>query len=327
MRIFSGIQPTGQLHIGNYLGATQNWTELQNNHDSFFMIADLHALTALQDPKEFSKTTLSKFIELLSVGLNPEKCAIFVQSHIKEHTELAWIFNTLTPLGELERMTQFKDKSAKNVKNINAGLLTYPVLQAADILLYKTQGVPVGKDQIQHIELARNIAKKFNSMYGKIFPEPEALLVKEGAKIMSLTEPARKMSKSDSPESSIGVFEEAGSIQKKIRSAVTDTGKEIKYDAKKKPGISNLLTIYSLFSDESLAQAEKRFKGKEYSVFKKSLVDLLIKKLAPLRKKKEELDSRELYVKEILHQGEERARSIAKATMEEVREKIGLLRL
>jgi len=326
MRILSGIQPTGQLHIGNYLGATRNWTELQLNHDCFFMIADLHALTASQDPKEFAGTTLAKFVELLAVGLNPEKCVIFVQSQIKEHTELAWILSTLTPLGELERMTQFKDKAKKYDTNINAGLLTYPTLMAADILVYKAQGVPVGKDQTQHLELTRTLAKKFNSLYGKVFPEPETLLVKEGAKIMSLLDPQKKMSKSDTPESSIGIFEEAQSIQKKIQKAVTDAGKEIKYDPVKKPGISNLLTIYSLFSDESLSQAEKRFKGKEYSVFKKALADLLVKKLTPLRKKKEDLNSRELYVKEILHHGEERAQSIAKATMEEVRDKVGLLK-
>ena len=327
MRILSGIQPTGELHIGNYLGATKNWAELQAEHDCFFMIADLHALTATQDPKQFSQTTLAKFVELLSVGLNPEKCIIFVQSRIKEHTELAWILSTLTPLGELERMTQFKDKAKKQHMNINAGLLTYPTLMAADILLYKVQGVPVGKDQIQHLELARTIAKKFNSLYGKVFPEPKTLLVKEGAKIMSLKEPKKKMSKSDTKESFIGMFEEPESIQKKIQRAVTDTGKEIRYDPAKKPGISNLLTIYALFSDESLSQAEKRFTGKEYSLFKKALADLLIKKLGPLRKKKEELNSRELYVKEILRQSENRAQSIAKATMEEVREKIGLLKL
>ncbi|MCH7828617.1 tryptophan--tRNA ligase [Patescibacteria group bacterium] len=325
MRIFSGIQPTGQLHIGNYLGATKNWAELQAKHDCFFMVADLHALTALQDPKQFSKTTLAKFVELLSVGLNPEKCIIFIQSHIKEHTELAWIFSTLTPLGELERMTQFKDKVKKQHGNINAGLLTYPALMAADILLYKTQGVPVGKDQTQHLELARSIAKKFNLTYGKTFPEPETILVKEGSKIMSLKEPKKKMSKSDAKESFISIFEEPESILKKIRGAITDTGKEIKYNPTKKPGISNLLTIYALFSGESILEIEKRFKGKGYATFKKSLADLLAKKLEPLRKRQKELDSRELYVKEILRQGENRARSIAKNTMEEVREKVGLL--
>jgi len=326
MRILSGIQPTGQLHIGNYLGATKNWAELQAKHDCFFMVADLHALTATQDPKQFSKTTLAKFVELLSVGLNPEKCTIFVQSHIKEHTELAWIFSTLTPVGELERMTQFKDKAKKQHGNINAGLLTYPALMAADILLYKVQGVPVGKDQTQHLELTRSIAKKFNVTYGKTFPEPKTILVKEGAKIMSLKEPKKKMSKSDVPESFIGIFEEPESIHKKIQGAVTDTSKEIKYDPTKKPGISNLLTIYSLFSGELMPQVEKRFMGKEYAAFKKSLSDLLSKKLAPLQKKKKELDLRELYVKEILRQGEKRARSIAQNTMEEVREKVGLLK-
>jgi len=325
MRIFSGIQPTGGMHIGNYLGATKNWTELQAQHDCFFMVADLHALTALQDPEQFSQTTLAKFVELLAVGLNPEKCIIFVQSHIKEHTELAWILSTLTPLGELERMTQFKDKAKKQHGNINAGLLTYPTLMASDILLYKTQGVPVGKDQTQHLELTQTIAKKFNLTYGKTFPEPKAIVVKEGAKIMSLKEPKKKMSKSDAPESFIGIFEEPESIQKKVQRAVTDTGKEIKYNPTKKPGISSLVTIYSLFSNESLSQVEKRFEGKEYAAFKKTLADLLIKKLEPLRKKKKELDSRELYVREILRQGQERARSIAQNTMAEVKEKIGLL--
>jgi tryptophanyl-tRNA synthetase len=326
MRILSGIQPTGQLHIGNYLGATKNWAELQIKHDCLFMVADLHALTAQQDPKQFANTTQAKFVELLAVGLNPEKCVIFVQSHIQEHTQLAWILSTLTPLGELERMTQFKDKSKKQRGNINAGLLTYPALMAADILLYKAQGVPVGKDQTQHLELTRTIAKKFNFTYGKTFPEPEAIVVKEGAKIMSLQDPKRKMSKSDTPESFIGIFEEPESIQKKIRAAITDTRKEIKYDPAKKPGVSNLLAIYSLFAGESMHQTEKRFKGKEYAAFKKSLAHLLIKTLDPLRKKKKELDSRELYVKEIIRQGESRAHAIAKATIEEVREKVGLLK-
>ncbi len=327
MRILSGIQPTGTMHIGNYLGAARNWVELQKTHECLFMIADLHALTQSQNPEKFRNAVFDKIKELLAAGLDPEKCTIFVQSHIREHTELAWVLNTITPIAELERMTQYKDKSKKQAENINAGLFDYPVLMAADILLYKTEAVPVGQDQTQHLELTRTLAKKFNATFGKIFVEPKTLLAGEGAKIMSLQNPAKKMSKSDPQDTFIALFEEPDSIKEKIMTALTDTGKEIKYNPTRKPGISNLLTIYSLFSGQPIKTLEKKFKGKGYASFKKSLGELLSEKLEPLRKKKKELESRQVYVKEILRQGASRARTLAQSTMEEVREKIGFLSL
>lgn len=327
MRILSGIQPTGALHIGNYLGAVRQWLSLQAQHECLFCIVDLHALTQPQTPEEFRKAILQKVIELLAAGLNPEKCTLFIQSHVREHTELAWVLNTLTPVSELERMTQYKDKSQKNPENINAGLFDYPVLMAADILIYKTEAVPVGQDQTQHLELTRTLAKKFNAKFGETFKEPKTLLSAEGAKIMSLQNPVKKMSKSDPANTVIGLFEEADAIKEKITAAVTDTGKEVKYDIKRKPGVSNLLTIYSLFSGQTVKALEKRFKGKGYASFKKSLGELLSEKLEPMRRKKKEIESREVYVKEILRQGANHARTLAQSTMEEVREKIGLLSL
>jgi len=325
MRIFSGIQPTGEMHIGNYLGAVKFWTLLQEKHDCFFAVVDLHALTTEQNPKEFSKATLEKVIELLSAGLDPERCTLFLQSHVREHTELAWIFNTLTPIAELERMTQFKDKATKNKKNINAGLLTYPALMAADILLYKTDGVPVGKDQEQHLELTRFIARKFNNQYGKTFDEPDSLIPQEGAKIMSLQDPTRKMSKSDKADSYISPFDGPEGIKKKIMKATTDTENQVRYSLTKKPGISNLLTLYSLFAEETIKDTEKRFHGKGYSALKTEVAELLIDKLSPFYRKKKELQNREVYIKEILKRGADKARRIAEATMEDVRSKIGLL--
>lgn len=325
MRVFSGIQPTGQAHLGNYLGAIKYWNLLQEKHDCYFCVVDLHALTVEQNPKEFAKTTRDKIVELLSVGLDPERCIIFVQSHVKEHTELAWIFNTLVPVAELERMTQFKDKSAKHKKNVNAGLLTYPALMAADILLYKTDGVPVGKDQEQHLELTRTIAKKFNNQYGKTFEEPDSLIPKEGAKVMSLADPTRKMSKSDATLSYISLFDSPQDIEKKVMKAATDTGNDIKYSPAKKPGVSNLLMIYSLFAEESIKDVEKKFQGKGYADLKKEVANLLIDKLDPFRKKKRELQNREIYVQEILKRGAKKASSTAQGTMEEVRSKIGLV--
>lgn len=325
MRILSGIQPTGDLHIGNYLGAAKHWTELQQAHECFFMIADLHALTTNHNPEIFSATTFQKAVELLAAGIDPAKSTVFIQSHVKEHTELCWLLNTLTPMGELERMTQYKDKAKKHKENINAGLFDYPVLMAADILLYETEGVPVGEDQTQHLELARLLAKKFNALYGNTFPEPKTLLVSSGARIMSLTDPEKKMSKSDDPDSFIGLFEEAESIKRKVMNATTDTGKDIRYNPAKKPGISNLLTVYSLLAGVPIKTLEKKFRGKGYASFKTSLAGLLEQTIAPFRKKKKELEARELYVQEILQQGETKARSIASSTMSEVRKKMGLL--
>ena len=325
MRIFSGIQPTGQLHIGNYLGAIKQWIEFQKENECVFCIVDWHALTAPYDPKFFQKLILEKTSIYLAAGVDPEKSIIFVQSQVKEHAELCWLLNAITPIGDLSRMTQYKDKSKKFQKNLNAGLLNYPILMASDILLYQTDIVPVGEDQKQHVELTRTIARKFNQKFGETFKIPQTKLAKFGAKIMSLTEPRKKMSKSDPWESSIALFDEPKEIRKKIMSAVTDTGKIIKYDPKKKPGVSNLLLIYSLFSNKTINEIEKKFKGKGYAEFKKSLASLLIDSLIPFRQKKQELLSREVYVKEILDQGAKKARILAQSTMQEVKKKMGLI--
>jgi len=323
MRVFSGIRPTGELHIGNYLGAIKQWIKLQHSNECFFCIVDYHAITTPFRPQEVEKNIFDTLIAYLAAGLDPKKCTIFVQSQVKEHTELAWILGTITPLGDLKRMTQFKEKSKKHPEYVNAGLLNYPLLMAADILLYKTDLVPVGKDQVQHVELTREIARRFNKMFGKVFKEPKVLL-SEGEKIMSLQNPKKKMSKTDDPKGCILLFDEPEEIERKIMRAVTDLGKEIKYDPVKKPGISNLLKIYSLFSEKSIEELEEKYKGKGYEQFKRDLAKLLIKKLEVFRKKKKELEKRKVYLKEILKRGTEKAEKIAKLTMKEVREKMGL---
>jgi len=325
MRILSGIQPTGQLHIGNYLGAIKQWIELQKNNECIFFIADLHSLTIPYNPKDLKKNVFEVATAYLAAGVDPEKSIFFVQSQVKEHAELCWILNTICPLGELNRMTQYKEKSKQFKKDLNAGLLDYPVLMAADVLLYKADGVPVGKDQVQHTELARTLARKFNQRFGKAFVEPKVILSKSGAKIMSLNDPKKKMSKSLGSPSYISLFDEPEEIKKKIMSAVTDTGKTIEYNLTKKPGISNLLTIYSLFSGKEIKQLEKEFEKKGYADFKKALVDLLVKELEPFRKKKKELSSREVYVEELLNKGAQRARILAEATMKEVKKNMGLI--
>jgi len=324
MRIVSGIQPTNQLHIGNYLGAIKQWIELQDNNECVFFIADLHALTAPYDPENMQESITKTVIAYLAAGLNPEKSIIFVQSQVKEHAELCWLLNTVCPIGELQRMTQYKDKSKKFSENINAGLLDYPVLQAADVLIYKGEAVPVGKDQEQHVELIRSLAKKFNQKFGQTFKEPELKILKEGSKIMSLTDPKKKMSKSDEPKSCIFLFDTPEVITKKIMSATTDSGKDIKYNITKKPGISNLLTIYSLLTSKSTQEIEKEFVKKSYADFKKSLSEVVVQYLEPFRRKQKELMTREVYVQEILKQGQHRASTIAQETMREVKEKMGL---
>ena len=324
MRIFSGIRPTGGLHIGNYLGAMKQWIALQETNECVFCIVDLHAITTPYDQKELQKNILDTTAVYLAAGIDPDKSVIFVQSEVKEHTELAWLLGTITPMGELSRMTQFKEKSKKHKDYINAGLFNYPVLMAADIMLYKGQAVPVGKDQEQHVELTRTIVKKFNQKFGEVFPEPETILPKTGAKIMSLTDPKKKMSKSDDPKSCISLFDSPEDITKKIMTAETDSGKEVIYNVTKKPGISNLLTIYSLLTDRTIQDIEKDFKGKGYGDFKKSLAKVVIEYLEPFRRKQKELQTRDVYVKDILSKGASRARTIAETTMQEVRSKMGL---
>ena len=327
MRIFSGIQPTGELHIGNYLGAIEQWKELQNEHECIFSIVDLHALTADYDPEDLREKIINTAIVYLAAGIDPEKATIFVQSEIKEHTELCWYLNTITPIGELERMTQYKEKSESKKKRSNAGLLNYPILQAADILLYDTNKVPVGEDQIQHIELARDIAKKFNKKFGKTFEIPKHELSKTGARIMSLKNPENKMSKSGKKGNAISIFDDPSEIEKKIMSAVTDTDNKIKYDPKDKPAISNLLVIYSKFKDQSIQESRNELRDNNYKEFKEKLAETLIESLAPFRKKRKELESRrEVYVEEILSQGAKKAKSYASSKIVEVRRNMGLIK-
>lgn len=325
MRIFSGIQPTGDIHIGNYFGALRQWIELQEKNECIFCVVDLHALTAPYNPKDLQGLILEKAIAYLAAGVNPEKSTIFIQSQVKEHTELCWLLNTVTPVGDLSRMTQYKEKAKKFKNNLNAGLLNYPILMAADILLYQTDFVPVGEDQKQHVELTRTIARKFNQTFGQTFKVPEVRLPKTGARIMSLQKPLKKMSKTDERESYIGLFDEPEAIKAKIMRSVTDTGKIIKYNPKVKPGISNLLTIYSLLSGKPINELEKKFKGKGYAEFKKSLAETMVNSLDPFRRKRKELLQREVYVKEILTQGARKAQTIAQSTIQEVKTKMGLV--
>jgi len=325
MRIFSGIRPSGQIHLGNYLGAIKQWIELQEENECVFCIVDLHAITTPYNTKELQRDISSTLIAYLAAGINPNKSIIFTQSNVKDHVELAWLLGTITPIGELNRMTQFKEKSKKNKDYINSGLFTYPILMAADILLYKSEGVPVGKDQEQHVELSRTITRKFNQKFGETFKEPKSLILKEGAKIMSLTDPKKKMSKSDDSKSCIFLFDSPEDITRKIMSATTDSGKDIKYNIIKKTGISNLLTIYSLLVNKSISEIEKEFVKKSYAEFKKSLANILINYLEPFRRKQKELLTRDVYLQEILKRGQSQAQIIAQSTIAEVKSKMGLI--
>lgn len=325
MRIFSGIRPTGDIHLGNYLGAIKQWVKLQETDDCIFCVVDLHAVTTPYDATKLQSQIFELAIDYLAVGLDPEKCALFVQSRVKEHAELAWLLGTITPMGELRRMTQFKDKSKQHPEYVNAGLFNYPLLMAADILLYKSDAVPIGADQQQHVELTRAICRYFNNQFGAVLKEPKTLLPDTGQKIMSLTDPTTKMSKTGNPKGCIGLFEEPELIQKKIMAAVTDTDKIIKFDSKKKPGISNLLTIYSLVSKKPVMELEAELKGKSYAEFKRIVADNLIGYLEPLARRRKELLTREIYVNDILKRGASKAQTIAGATMQEVKKAMGLL--
>lgn len=323
MKILSGIQPTGTLHIGNYLGAIKQWVELQKKNPCIFPIVDLHSLTIDYNPRKMQKNILNAAMDYLSAGLDPKKCIIFVQSEIKEHAELAWLLETITPIGELERMTQFKEKAKQHKENVNAGLLAYPILMAADILLYKAELVPVGDDQVQHVELARTIARKFNNKFGKTFPEPKAQVLKLGARIMSLTDPSKKMSKTGNE--GIALSDSADTIRQKIKTAVTDSGKEIKYDEKNKPAISNLLTIYHLFSGKSIKEIEQKYQGKGYAEFKKDLAEVIIKGLKPFQERRKKYEKNPRLVEKILTEGVKKAQKIAQKTMKEAKKKMGLV--
>jgi tryptophanyl-tRNA synthetase len=322
-RIFSGIQPTGLVHIGNYLGAIKNWVKLQNEYDSIFCIVDLHALTVPGNSQQMPKKIFDLATTLLAAGLDPKKCVLFVQSHIPEHTELTWLLNTVTPIAELERMTQFKEKAKHFRENINMGLFDYPVLMAADILLYQTDAVPVGEDQRQHVELARTIARKFNQRHGQVFTIPEALIYSSGARIMSLADPKKKMTKSV-PQSYLALTDSPALIRQKIKKAVTDSGKGIEYSPKK-PAIANLINIYAAFSGLSAAQIEKKYQGQGYAPFKKDLAGIIIKGLKPFQTKKNILEKKPTYVKKVLADGVCKVRPLAQKTLQQTKQKMGLI--
>lgn len=337
-RIFSGIQPSGNLHIGNYLGAIKNWVKLQDEFESIFCVVDLHAITVPQDPSELKKRTIEVAKAYLASGIDPEKSSIFIQSHVQEHTELTWILNTVAKVSELKKMTQFKDKAGDNIESVGMGLFDYPVLMAADILLYDTQKVPVGEDQVQHVELTRTLGKRFNQKFGETFVIPEPYLTKEGTRIMGLDDPFKKMSKSAGSEYNyIAMTDDADTIRKKIKKAVTDSGSEIKY-AEGKPALHNLINIYSTFADKKPEEIEKMYEGKGpastrgddrsstrggYADFKNDLAEVIVESLKPIQEKMKELSDEA--VLEILRKGAEKVRPIAEKKMKEVKEKIGFV--
>ncbi len=325
--ILSGSTVTGDLTLGNYIGAINNWKKLQEDYDCLYFLADLHALTVYQDPQILRERTYSFLAQYLALGLDPQKNIIFAQSQVHEHTELAWILTCLTPMGYLNRMTQFKEKSEKHVKNINAGLFTYPVLMAADILLYQAHLVPVGEDQRQHLELCRDIVGFWENRYGQgTFTLPEAYVGKSGARIMSLQDPDKKMSKSDENDKNfVSIIDDPKKIEKKIKSATTDSGTEIKFDPENKAGLSNLMTIYSVLSGKTTEDLEKEYSGKMYGHLKVDLADLVVSTLGPVRKRYLELMKERDYLDTMLKQGAERAQMRARATLEKVYQTVGLV--
>ncbi len=334
MRLFSGIQPSGTLHIGNYLGAIQQWRELQLTHESLLCIVDLHAITVPQNPKALTASTLEVAATLLACGIDPKRATLFVQSHVGAHAELAWILTTLARMSELERMTQYKDKakvvsskqvsSKLEVENAGVGLFTYPILMAADILLYKTDIVPVGEDQVQHVELTRTLARRFNQKFGETFLIPNVQLKKETARIMGLDDPTKKMSKSASAANYIALSDSPDTIRKKISRAVTDSGSDIR-PGPDKPALTNLLGIYQAFSGLPTKELEARYAGKGYAVLKKDLADVLVDALSPIREKMTELLNDKTELHRILKTSADRARALAEPMLAMVKEKVGFL--
>lgn len=324
--ILSGIQATGELTLGNYLGALNNWVEMQESYDCYYMIADLHTLTIRNNPEELRKNTLKLIALYIAAGLNPEKNTIFIQSHIHEHAELSWILNCYTYMGELSRMTQFKDKSSKHADNINSGLFTYPVLMAADILLYTADLVPVGDDQKQHLEITRDIAERFNSIYGETFKIPEPYISKVGARIMGLQNPTSKMSKSaPDPMDKILLTDEPDVIRKKFKKAVTDSENCVRFDKENKPGVSNLMTIYGIIKNKTMDEVEKEFEGQGYGVFKTAVAEAVVERLEPLQKRYNELLENPEMLKEIYQKGNKKAQEKANKILKEVYKKVGLI--
>lgn len=323
--LYSGMQATGNLTIGNYLGALKNWLTLDEEYDCFYGVMDLHSLTQRQNPTEFRQRARALYTLYVAAGLNPEKNCIYFQSHVSGHAELAWILDCFTYMGELNRMTQFKDKASKHADNINAGLYTYPVLMAADILLYQADLVPVGKDQMQHLEICRDLAERFNHIYGDVFKIPEAYLGKAGAKIRSLQEPTKKMSKSDENiNASIYLMDDPDTIIRKMKRAVTDSDSEIRYDVEKKPGISNLIDIYRAFTGNSLEEVEREFSNKGYGEFKLAVGESIIAVLKPIQTRYEELRKEKEYINQCIKKNDEKAQYVSNKTLRKVQKKIGL---
>ncbi|MGI5339624.1 tryptophan--tRNA ligase [Streptomyces sp. CA-181903] len=327
-RALSGIQPTaGSFHLGNYLGAIRQYVALQETHDAFYMVVDLHAITVPQDPAELRANTRVAAAQLLAAGLDPERCTLFIQSHVPEHAQLGWVMNCLTGFGEASRMTQFKDKSAKQgADRTTVGLFTYPVLQVADILLYQANAVPVGEDQRQHIELTRDLAERFNGRFGDTFTLPAAHIVRETAKIYDLQDPTAKMSKSASTAKGlINLLDEPKVSAKKIKSAVTDTDTVIRFDPEEKPGVSNLLTIYSTLTGTGIAELEQKYEGKGYGALKTDLADVMVEWVTPFRARTQEyLDDPET-LDSVLAKGAEKARAVAAETLAQAYDKVGFL--
>ena len=328
LRVLSGIQPTADsFHLGNYLGALRQWVALQDSYDAFYCVVDLHAITMPQDPALLSRRTRVAAAQLLGAGLDPDRCTLFVQSHVPQHTELAWVLGCMTGFGEASRMTQFKDKSSKEGQDqASVGLFTYPILQAADILLYQADQVPVGEDQRQHLELSRTLATRFNHRYGQTFVPPQPYILADVAKIYDLQDPTAKMSKSSSsPQGIIDVLDDPAVIRKKIARAVTDAGADVRADPDAKPGVTNLLRIYSALSGEPVATLEATYAGAGYGAFKKDLAELVVASFAPIREQTERILADEAGLDRILADGAARARQVAGQTMSTVRDRLGLL--
>ena len=325
MRVLSGIQPTGEKHLGNYVGAIRRWVAEQHEVDAFHPIVDLHAITVPQEPEVLRESTLDLAALLIASGLDPDVCTLFVQSHVPEHPRLAWVLECMTPYGELRRMPQFREKSAKS-ESFGVGLMTYPVLQAADILLYQADVVPVGEDQRQHLELARDLAQRFNQRFGETFVVPEGTYGEVGAKIMDLQFPEAKMSKSaSSPAGIIELLDDPKVSAKKIRSAVTDSGSDVRFDVEEKPGISNLLTIYSSLTGRSIVDLEEEYSGRGYGDFKKDLADVVVEFVTPFRDRTLELLDDQTQLSAVLEQGRQQAAEVAEATLRDVWQRVGFV--
>nr|WP_326184553.1 tryptophan--tRNA ligase [uncultured Oscillibacter sp.] len=323
-RIFSGIQPSGELTLGSYMGAIKNWVALQDEYECVYCIVDMHAITVRQNPADLRRRALEQLAQYIACGLDPQKSILFIQSHAPQHAELGWILGCYTQFGELSRMTQFKQKSQQHADNITAGLFTYPVLMAADILLYQADLVPVGEDQRQHVELTRDIAQRFNGVYGETFVLPEAFIPQMGARVMSLGNPENKMSKSD-PEGCVFIMDKPEVIQRKFKRAVTDSEMAVKYDKDNKPGVSNLLTIYCAATGKSMEEAEAEFAGQGYGVFKPAVGEAVIELMRPIREEAERLMGDKAYLESVYRDGAQRAQRMAQKTLSKVQRKVGFV--